>query len=1660
MQGHVFSDPGGGRSLKSSFAEELLILERIDVLVLTETHSVNPTFSKKVTLLAHTDLSDRRAGVAFISRADSGWSCDDSRVLVPGYAMLVKLHHRRSTESVWLLGVYGNNSSVDGAPSTVRKSLVSFYRSLKLSLSVAISTIPGWSSCFAAGDWNFVSHPADRSHPSSEPVPKYVIRDFAVILELCSMKDTAGLYAFPAGWTHRRPHRTRPGLVVYSRLDRIYCPSESWFPDVPVSLPTLWSDHSLVWADCRLLRPRVQMAVPADRLPSIPSLDAVFWSSVLSSYTALVAAPVTLPRWAGFKRSVLALGTSSKTRLSLAKGRNWLAAFRGGQLSPEELDSALSWLHHKPASRSLRDWRRVWPSAVPEWDLPPPVARLSWMPTAENPWASSTAVKLVYSAPSPAVALPAPPACLPGVIEKAILRRMLARQRAARRKLDHMTTHHTSDWYNLSSNKEADERGSRASISVDGLRLSERHRATPVLGEMVQIARKYFYDLHTPEPPSVSRSLAQDALLEEVSAAYSRLPRPVDVPSGPFSLAETPALTAAMHNTAPGPDGIPFAFWKSLASKIKSHNDLHPNSSIPSFWSSFVALANDVRANGSSRCGFKDANISMFFKKGDPTLSKNYRPISSMNTDCKLYTNLVNNRLSPWAVSLLHDDQKGFVPGRHITDHTRLAYEVAHLADITGSKGFLVSLDQAKAYDRVDQSWLLRVLSRMGVDPDLCASIGDIVRGCRSRVRINGGYSSCFSLRRGVRQGDPLSCLLFNFSIEPLAMRLRSKLSGFSVHGLPPVRVMFYADDVNMFLSLCDSVQEVTECLDSTSFTIGSRFNHDKTDVKPLGSSGFVQRCFDSQTLDGHVLPGSYVLAPSAPIRVLGVWVASHDRASDRWSQLYDHISRLIRQWVAIGASLPNRVLLAKALLMSRCYYLLDGNSAPPLILRRISQMILGFVRGPFSNAPYSLLQSSLADGGLNCPSLEVRKVAYDLKFLGDLISGPADAPWRVWTKHDLALSTFSNSALHAPHLDPLLQRGHTQLSSMSDRLRDAFLSARRVGLDLRGAFPPLPVALSMPLYHHPALDKRAFRHYICPGLPSHGVSSFDALISVLVTDAPSVGCLACDALLVELSARVFADPTDRFILDELSRPKPYVRRGAYPGRRQCPGPSVHGVSLASHLVSPPPSASSCPSCVRSMAALLDKLGDTPWSPAVAPRPPSSLVIWPTASSPYDCLRVFSAPLSMLATHYHMKQVGSKFSMAPYAPHSVATSVLHPPPLPLPVHVWTDGSALDNGLESCSAGAAWISASYISDSARLTGVPLTNNVAEVSAVILALLSWPACSLHVHTDSSFVLHLVNGGLLSLERNGWPSFPWLGCYTGPSPVSLSSIFQYLLFLLRSHDGPLSFSKAVSHSGDAFNNAADLLANDGRLRGRAFSLDSLRVPPGWVDLPPVLGHQSLSFLTSCSVRFLVRPSILSPKLSPMAAKWAVFFRRTFDADLDLGLYIPLLWKLCAPPGLGELLWKSLFGALPLGRSWHSRRSLGLDFCPCGRQVPLDLFHVFLGCRYFPVTRLYSSVLWPALSDASGLSCHISVDPRRWFSLWWFPVLCLKRLAFCGTDSRQRSALHRSVRRREWIYCSFLWELWHTRMKMAHDPSYFFSVAAISASLEARFSSFPDPC
>ena len=88
------------------------------------------------------------------------------------------------------------------------------------------------------------------------------------------------------------------------------------------------------------------------------------------------------------------------------------------------------------------------------------------------------------------------------------------------------------------------------------------------------------------------------------------------------------------------------------------------------------------------------------------------------------------------------------------------------------------------------------------------------------------------------------------------------------------------------------------------------------------------------------------------------------------------------------------------------------------------------------------------------------------------------------------------------------------------------------------------------------------------------------------------------------------------------------------------------------------------------------------------------------------------------------------------------------------------------------AGTSWCADNGVSAYTRVTGLIPSNNMAKTVAVMMVLRSWPSVSLHIHMDSRFVIGLVEGGLLAMERDGWPDMPYTN-YSNPS--SLVTLFK---------------------------------------------------------------------------------------------------------------------------------------------------------------------------------------------------------------------------------------------------------------------------------------------
>ena len=206
------------------------------------------------------------------------------------------------------------------------------------------------------------------------------------------------------------------------------------------------------------------------------------------------------------------------------------------------------------------------------------------------------------------------------------------------------------------------------------------------------------------------------------------------------------ALGGLQTGNAPSSDGLPTEFYKAF---WKDLGDL------------LVIVLNENFRLGVLTDSQREGLLRLLYKKDDKRLAKNWRPISLLNTDYKLDYKVITERLKPVMQSLVHRDQTCGIVGRTIFSNLQLVRDTLDMIDKTNKTDILVTLDQEKAFDRVDHDFLMRVLAKFSFGPSFRRWVGIFYKDVFSRVICNGNLSAPVFLERGVRQGFPLSPPLY-----------------------------------------------------------------------------------------------------------------------------------------------------------------------------------------------------------------------------------------------------------------------------------------------------------------------------------------------------------------------------------------------------------------------------------------------------------------------------------------------------------------------------------------------------------------------------------------------------------------------------------------------------------------------------------------------------------------------------------------------------------------------------------------------------------------------------------------------------------------------------------------------------------------------------------
>uniref|UniRef100_A0A2D4LQM7 Reverse transcriptase domain-containing protein n=1 Tax=Micrurus spixii TaxID=129469 RepID=A0A2D4LQM7_9SAUR len=191
--------------------------------------------------------------------------------------------------------------------------------------------------------------------------------------------------------------------------------------------------------------------------------------------------------------------------------------------------------------------------------------------------------------------------------------------------------------------------------------------------------------------------------------------------------------------------------------------------------------------------------ISLIQKEdSDLRFIQNYRPISLLNTDYKIFATIIANRLKGILNQYIHIDQNGFLPNKQIRNNLRIVLNVLEYYEAHPEKQIaLVFLDAQKAFDNLNWQFLILQIYNMNLGTKFENIVTTIYTSQKANIIINGECTKSIKIEKGVRQGCPLSPLLFILSLETLLTRIRQnpRIKGLKVKK-EEYKVQSFADDM------------------------------------------------------------------------------------------------------------------------------------------------------------------------------------------------------------------------------------------------------------------------------------------------------------------------------------------------------------------------------------------------------------------------------------------------------------------------------------------------------------------------------------------------------------------------------------------------------------------------------------------------------------------------------------------------------------------------------------------------------------------------------------------------------------------------------------------------------------------------------------------------
>eukprot|EP00253_Pinus_taeda_P008065 PITA_08065 len=379
---------------------------------------------------------------------------------------------------------------------------------------------------------------------------------------------------------------------------------------------------------------------------------------------------------------------------------------------------------------------------------------------------------------------------------------------------------------------------------------------------------------------------------------------------------------------SPGPDGWTIELFTHFFEQIGDE---------------LTEVVEESRKKGEIYGPFNATFIALIPKREDSESFEDFRPISLCNAIYKIIAKVIAVRLKPILSSCISNEQFGFLDGHQIHEAIGVAQETIHSIRQARKKGAVLKLDLSKAFYRISWTYLRLLLTHLGFKVEFINWIMGCISNVCFAVLINGAASQFFKSQRGLRQGCPLSPLIFLLAAEGLSRLISKAKRAGLVTGLEVAVNLFithllFVDDILLFTSgNINEIKELKDILEIFLKATGLQINPRK--------SHLIMEAFSRQEENS--------ISSSLPFEIcnmdqlfkyLGYWLKPFAYRKQDWNWLVAKIEQRISHWSFKWLSRAGRLTLINSVLQAIPVFWAALTWIPKGVLHKIKQICSRFL--------------------------------------------------------------------------------------------------------------------------------------------------------------------------------------------------------------------------------------------------------------------------------------------------------------------------------------------------------------------------------------------------------------------------------------------------------------------------------------------------------------------------------------------------------------------------------------------------------------------------------------------------------------------------------------------------------------------------------------------